>query len=143
MKMTKIASLDGVDQYGIEILKNYPLSGFEGTVLGSNYYLSGRIDITGLVREAVSSPNSIVGLTLIPKAVPINIDSGMVSANMVRPCVARNADPPTPNVQLMAAAMARAVKGGSLDPEKIDERMFHRYLDEPDMGFSFHAELSE
>ena len=32
-----------------------------------------------------------------------------------------------------AAAMARDVKSGKLNPEKIDERMFHRYLDEPDM----------
>jgi undecaprenyl diphosphate synthase len=32
-----------------------------------------------------------------------------------------------------AAAMARAVKAGSLDPDRIDERMFHHYLDEPDM----------
>lgn len=32
-----------------------------------------------------------------------------------------------------AAAMARDVKAGKLNPEKIDERMFHRYLDEPDM----------
>lgn len=32
-----------------------------------------------------------------------------------------------------AAAMAREVKAGRLDPERIDERMFHRYLDEPDM----------
>jgi undecaprenyl diphosphate synthase len=32
-----------------------------------------------------------------------------------------------------AAAMARAAKAGSLDPERIDERMFHRYLDEPEM----------
>ena len=32
-----------------------------------------------------------------------------------------------------AAAMARAVQAGSLDPSKIDERMFHHFLDEPDM----------
>jgi undecaprenyl diphosphate synthase len=32
-----------------------------------------------------------------------------------------------------AAAMARDVAAGKLNPEKIDERMFHRYLDEPDM----------
>lgn len=32
-----------------------------------------------------------------------------------------------------AAAMARDVKSGRLDPDRIDERMFHRYLDEPDM----------
>jgi undecaprenyl diphosphate synthase len=32
-----------------------------------------------------------------------------------------------------AAAMARDVRSGRLDPERIDERMFHRYLDEPDM----------
>ena len=32
-----------------------------------------------------------------------------------------------------AAAMARDVKAGRLDPSRIDERMFHRYLDEPDM----------
>ncbi len=32
-----------------------------------------------------------------------------------------------------AAAMARDVRAGRLDPERIDERMFHRYLDEPDM----------
>ena len=32
-----------------------------------------------------------------------------------------------------AAAMARDVQAGRLDPERIDERMFHRYLDEPDM----------
>jgi undecaprenyl diphosphate synthase len=32
-----------------------------------------------------------------------------------------------------AAAIAREVKAGRLDPEKINERMFHRYLDEPDM----------
>jgi undecaprenyl diphosphate synthase len=32
-----------------------------------------------------------------------------------------------------AAAMARDVQAGKLNPDKIDERMFHRYLDEPDM----------
>ncbi|MDD2857240.1 MAG: isoprenyl transferase [Candidatus Nanopelagicales bacterium] len=32
-----------------------------------------------------------------------------------------------------AAAMARDVAAGRLSPERIDERMFHRYLDEPDM----------
>jgi undecaprenyl diphosphate synthase len=32
-----------------------------------------------------------------------------------------------------AAAMARDVQAGTLDPKRIDERMFHRYLDEPDM----------
>ena len=32
-----------------------------------------------------------------------------------------------------AAAMARDVQAGRLSPERIDERMFHRYLDEPDM----------
>ncbi len=32
-----------------------------------------------------------------------------------------------------AAAMARDAQAGRLDPAKIDERMFHRYLDEPDM----------
>lgn len=32
-----------------------------------------------------------------------------------------------------AAAMAREVAAGRLSPERIDERMFHRYLDEPDM----------
>ena len=32
-----------------------------------------------------------------------------------------------------AAAMARDVQAGRLDPGRIDERMFHRYLDEPDM----------
>ncbi len=32
-----------------------------------------------------------------------------------------------------AAAMARDVRAGRLDPDRIDERMFHRYLDEPDM----------
>jgi len=32
-----------------------------------------------------------------------------------------------------AAAMARDVRAGLLSPERIDERMFHRYLDEPDM----------
>ena len=32
-----------------------------------------------------------------------------------------------------AAAMARDVAAGKLNPEKIDERMFHRYLDEPDL----------
>ena len=32
-----------------------------------------------------------------------------------------------------AAAIAKEVKAGRLDPEKINERMFHRYLDEPDM----------
>ena len=32
-----------------------------------------------------------------------------------------------------AAAMARDVQAGRLKPERIDERMFHRYLDEPDM----------
>jgi len=32
-----------------------------------------------------------------------------------------------------AAAMARDVAAGMLNPEKIDERMFHRFLDEPDM----------
>jgi undecaprenyl diphosphate synthase len=32
-----------------------------------------------------------------------------------------------------AAAMARDVRAGILDPGRIDERMFHRYLDEPDM----------
>jgi undecaprenyl diphosphate synthase len=32
-----------------------------------------------------------------------------------------------------AAAMARDVQAGRLDPARIDERMFHRYLDEPDM----------
>ena len=32
-----------------------------------------------------------------------------------------------------AAAIAREVKAGRLDPDKVDERMFHRYLDEPDM----------
>ena len=32
-----------------------------------------------------------------------------------------------------AAAMAREVQAGRLSPARIDERMFHRYLDEPDM----------
>ena len=32
-----------------------------------------------------------------------------------------------------AAAMARDVQAGRLSPARIDERMFHRYLDEPDM----------
>ena len=32
-----------------------------------------------------------------------------------------------------AAAMAREVRAGRLDPDRIDERMFHRFLDEPDM----------
>ena len=32
-----------------------------------------------------------------------------------------------------AAAMARDVRAGRLDPDMINERMFHRYLDEPDM----------
>ncbi len=32
-----------------------------------------------------------------------------------------------------AAAMARDVQAGRLDPKRIDERMFHKYLDEPDM----------
>lgn len=32
-----------------------------------------------------------------------------------------------------AAAMAKDVQAGRLNPNKIDERMFHRYLDEPDM----------
>ena len=32
-----------------------------------------------------------------------------------------------------AAAMARDVQAGTLDPKRIDERMFHKYLDEPDM----------
>ena len=32
-----------------------------------------------------------------------------------------------------AAAMARDVQAGRLKPDRIDERMFHRYLDEPDM----------
>jgi uncharacterized protein (DUF952 family) len=32
-----------------------------------------------------------------------------------------------------AAAIARDVRAGKLDPGRIDERMFHRYLDEPDM----------
>ena len=32
-----------------------------------------------------------------------------------------------------AAAMAREVQAGRLDPDRIDERMLHRYLDEPDM----------
>jgi undecaprenyl diphosphate synthase len=32
-----------------------------------------------------------------------------------------------------AAAMARDVQAGKLDPKRIDERMFHKYLDEPDM----------
>ncbi|HAN72691.1 MAG TPA: isoprenyl transferase [Actinobacteria bacterium] len=32
-----------------------------------------------------------------------------------------------------AAAIAREVRAGRLDPDRIDERMFHRYLDEPDM----------
>jgi len=32
-----------------------------------------------------------------------------------------------------AAAMARDVQAGRLNPDRIDERMFHRYLDEPDM----------
>lgn len=32
-----------------------------------------------------------------------------------------------------AAAIARDVQAGRLDPKRIDERMFHRYLDEPDM----------
>ncbi|MDO8731976.1 MAG: isoprenyl transferase [Actinomycetota bacterium] len=32
-----------------------------------------------------------------------------------------------------AAAMARDVQAGRLNAERIDERMFHRYLDEPDM----------
>jgi undecaprenyl diphosphate synthase len=32
-----------------------------------------------------------------------------------------------------AAAMARDVRSGRLDADRIDERMFHRYLDEPDM----------
>ncbi len=32
-----------------------------------------------------------------------------------------------------AAAIAKEVKAGRLDPDKINERMFHRFLDEPDM----------
>jgi undecaprenyl diphosphate synthase len=32
-----------------------------------------------------------------------------------------------------AASMARAVRDGRLDPDKIDEKMLARYLDEPDM----------
>lgn len=32
-----------------------------------------------------------------------------------------------------AAALARDVKAGLLDPDKIDEKVFARYLDEPDM----------
>ena len=32
-----------------------------------------------------------------------------------------------------AAALARDVRAGRLDPEKIDEKVFARYLDEPDM----------
>ncbi len=32
-----------------------------------------------------------------------------------------------------AAKMAREVRAGRLDPDRIDERMFHRFLDEPDM----------
>jgi len=32
-----------------------------------------------------------------------------------------------------AAAIAKDVKAGRLDPAKINERMFQRYLDEPDM----------
>jgi len=32
-----------------------------------------------------------------------------------------------------AAALARAVKDGLVDPKAIDERLFARYLDEPDM----------
>ena len=32
-----------------------------------------------------------------------------------------------------AATIARAVKAGNIDPEKIDERMIARFLDEPDM----------
>jgi undecaprenyl diphosphate synthase len=32
-----------------------------------------------------------------------------------------------------AAALARAARAGTLDPDRIDERVFARYLDEPDM----------
>ncbi|WP_106848292.1 isoprenyl transferase [Blastococcus sp. Marseille-P5729] len=32
-----------------------------------------------------------------------------------------------------AAALARDVKAGRIDPDRIDERVFARYLDEPDM----------
>ncbi len=57
------------------------------------------------------------------------------SAGIVQPtrivCCAKTGD--APEIADAAKALARDVAAGRVDPERVDERLLARYLDEPDM----------